>query len=168
MNEPSRDRHGWRFYQVHGNRLLSPFQAVELPPNGELADAFYFPNVVDIMGYVRLMHLHKMYGHSDELALTFGSVIGPVFLDTYPGWEDSRQSTRYHALAILAESKVLAARLRESYTIPVVYLTRMTPQSLRDVAAEHSVRSRAYTQPPGDPAETTAARPVHVSPAIGR
>jgi hypothetical protein len=105
--------HGWRWYRVEDNRLVSPIVGrVPLPRNGLLDGAYFIPRAEDIWPVAIMIAAERWYA----FALTFGEVQGPLEHDPTMPLLGSMKSTRYQALTILST----ATNLQQSYDVPVV------------------------------------------------
>jgi hypothetical protein len=106
--------HGWRWYRLEGNRLLSPLVGqIPLPRNGTLDNAYFIPRADQIWSMVLMIKHQKWY----DFALTYGSVEGPFTRDSDMPRVGSMKSSRYQALTIFTDT---SAALDESYDIPIV------------------------------------------------
>ena len=120
--------HGWRWYRVEGNRLLSPIvhmfrHVFELPRDGLIDDTCYFvPGVDDIFWtQVYLRHQNRY-----EFALTFGRVEPPFELDPHMPHIHSISCSRYSASVIVSDNP---QNFIGAYDLPII-LNDRKPASL--------------------------------------
>lgn len=104
--------HGWRWYKVQDNKLLSPLVGnLELPRDGVLERAYFIPGAED--AYWTALTVTARAARY-EYALTFGQVEGPFVLDETMSRINSMRSTRYRAQIIIADNPL---RLRPFYDL---------------------------------------------------
>lgn len=112
---PSPVTHGWRWYRVVGDRLVSPLAGrMPLPRDGLLNSAYFIPSVEAMSRVANMIHGQQWY----ELALTFGAVTGPFAVDNDMPRVGSLRSSQYRAQAILSTSPHVEA-LALAYDMPV-------------------------------------------------
>lgn len=91
---PDTITHGWRWYRVQGDRLISPLvNQVPLPRGGVLDGAYFIPHAEQMHSLANMIRAQNWY----EFALTFGTVEGPFELDKSMPRVGSMSSTRYQA-----------------------------------------------------------------------
>lgn len=140
---PDTVTHGWRWYRVEDNRLLSPLVGrITLPRNGVLDGAYFIPAAEQMYSTAFTMGALQWY----EVALTFGRVQGPFALDHTMPRVGSMRSTQYQAQIILAHNPL---RLQPNYDLPLMVNDGQLSTML---AVEQMFRS-----------PTPARRPLHVS-----
>lgn len=111
--------HGWRWWDIKDNKLVSPIMAdykLQLPRDGVLAGAYFIPDAKTMLFDV-LPKMMATYRVTNDIALTFGSVDGPLELDMDMASVGSMKSTRYRAKVILANNP---ERLQATYDLPAV------------------------------------------------
>jgi protein-tyrosine phosphatase len=139
--------HGWRWYKVENNKLLSPLVGnLELPRDGILDRAYFIPGAED--AYWTALTVTARAARYDY-ALTFGQVDGPLTLDETMSRINSMRSTKYRAQIIIADNPL---RLRPFYDL---MLMQNDFQLNTMLAVEQMFKSQG--------AGSSAARPLHVS-----
>lgn len=114
MSQPE-PTHGWRWYRVEGDRLVSPLAGhVELPRDGLLNGAYFIPGVEAMSRVANMIRDQRWY----DFALTFGAVTGPFAVDNDMPRVGSLRSSQYRAQAVLTESPHAEA-LAFAYDMPV-------------------------------------------------
>jgi protein-tyrosine phosphatase len=142
--------HGWRWYKVKGNKLLSPLVGnLELPRDGVLDRAYFIPGAQEMYW--------TAFTQRYDLALTYGLVEGPFTLDDSMPRTRSMRSTRYRAQIILADNPL---RLQPFYDLPLMendfQLSTMLAVEQMFAPAVPIVAGRQV-------ASTTSARPLHIT-----
>lgn len=126
--------HGWRWYRIIENRLVSPIvNRVELPRDGVLDNGAYFiPRAQNIFPLAMQMKAERWY----DFALTFGWVSGPFLYDHTMPLVGSMKAKRYKAIGIFTTSSA-SEQLASAYDFPVIHdLRRGTLVALEDAAAK--------------------------------
>lgn len=123
--------HGWRWYRIIENRLISPiFGRVELPRDGVLDDAYVIPQAEDMFWLATMITAQRWY----DFALTFGAVSGPLLYDHTMPKVGSLKAKQYKAIAIFTTSSA-SADLASAYDLPIIHdLRRTTLLALEDAA----------------------------------
>ena len=159
LQPPSTITHGWRFWGVKDNRLLSPFSPLyegvdaELSRDGVLDYAYFLPDAETMFerGVIGMMTHCWLQGIVwRDNALTFGVVEGPLTLDQDEAGAGSMRATRYHAKVILANNP---ERFQTNYDLPAIanngldtmLAVERDPQYLGDQTAQAPTTAKAST-----------------------
>ena len=119
--------HGWRWYRVEGNRLLSPLvwlfrHEFALPRDGAMKDVYFLPEA-QAMWWTQIRMLHR---NEYPFALTFGRVDPPFENDPTMAELHSMKCAHYQALCIVSfEPRELLGH----YDLPII-LNDRKPASL--------------------------------------
>jgi len=110
--------HGWRWYRVEGNRLLSPLvwlfrHNFELPRDGAMDNVFFLPEA-QAMWWTQVRMLHR---NEYPFALTFGRVDPPFEPDPTMAELHSMKCAHYQALAIVTFEPL---NLLGHYDLPII------------------------------------------------
>ncbi|WP_201368404.1 hypothetical protein [Mycobacterium intracellulare] len=108
--------HGWRWYRIIENRLISPiFGRVKLPCDGVLDDVYFVPRADDMFWLAAMMGAQGWY----DFALTFGAVAGPFLYDHTMPRVGSLKAKQYTAIGIFTTSDA-SADIARAYDLPVI------------------------------------------------
>ena len=158
MIEPT---HGWRWYKVENNRLMSPLVGnIALPRDGVLEHAFFMPGTDDMFHTVysfnevqNMMKLSERY----DCALTFGRVDGPFTIDDAMALLTMR-CARYQARIIIADNPL---RLQPFYDLPL--MANDGPKLSTMLEVERLIRSQGAEQIPATALVADTTRPLHIT-----
>jgi protein-tyrosine phosphatase len=132
LKPPNQDTvtHGWRFYGVRDDKLISPivgrycapnYDQTALPRNGIMDGAFFVPDA-ELFWWSGLPRLVNGAAFCtgrfwEDSAITFGKVDWPLELDPLFEEVGSMKATRYHAKIIIAKD---CERFRQNYDVPLM------------------------------------------------
>lgn len=108
--------HGWRWWRIEGNQLVSPFADAALPRHGAIRDAYFIPHTTDMWRVVLALQMGLPELHAPDFAISYGTVHGAVEPDADMRHLGSMRAQRYHVRTILTDS---AADLSENYDAPI-------------------------------------------------